>query len=144
MGYLTSLEPFATGLFSPLSAFDRLWAERSNNESTEQGAFMPRVDVLETQDAYVIEVELAGVDPQTVDVSLLDDTLTILGERPARARQEGERLWRQERSAGKFERRFSFPVSVDADHVEAKHTHGLLTIRVAKAPETQPRKIAIQ
>jgi HSP20 family protein len=145
MRYLTTLEPF--GLAS--TAFDRLWSGlgRDALEQTRADSRMPApaVDVVEAPDAYAIEVELPGVDPATVEITLLDDVLTIKGEKPARPQpQDGERIWARERSVGSFERRFRFPVAVDADRVEAHAEHGVLHVRVHKAPESQPRRIEVK
>ena len=143
MRYLTTLEPF--GLAN--SAFDRLWSGLNQDLARSEersGSYTPRVDVVEAPDAYTIELEIPGVDPKAVEVTLLDDVLTVRGEKPARRDLgETERSWSSERSHGQFERRFRFPVAVDADGVTAQAANGVLSLRVAKAPEAKPHRIEI-
>lgn len=140
MRYLTTFEPFELAS----TAFDRLWSGLDHDARARAATFSPPADVLESSDAYTIELELPGVDPKTVDVTLLDDVLTISGAKPDRpAPSEGDRTWATERRSGSFERKFRFPVAVDADSVTAHTAHGVLTLRVAKAPEAKPRRIQI-
>lgn len=121
--------------------FFRGLAPSAKKEST---TWTPRVNVKETETAYLIEAELPGLDPAAVEITLLDKTLTLKGERAAETRQEGERFHLIERSHGSFSRLFNFPETVDAESVSATSEHGLLTIEVKKVPKAQPRRITIQ
>lgn len=108
-----------------------------------QGVF-PAVNLYETADVYVLTAELPGVDPGNIHVSIEGSTVTLEGERKADYAQEGISLHRRERQAGSFRRAFQLPAAIQADAVEANHRHGVLTLRLPKTPEHQPRRIAVQ
>jgi len=105
--------------------------------------FVPRFDVKETKDAYVINADLPGVKDEALDVSLSGNLLTISGNREEERRQEGESYYALERSHGSFARSFTMPAGVDAESVTADLKHGVLTLRIPKKPEAQPKRIAI-
>jgi HSP20 family protein len=109
-----------------------------------QGVFPP-VNLYETTDAYVLTAELAGVEPEDIDVSLEGSTISIQGERKIDfGSYENASTHRRERQSGTFRRAFSLPRKVEADKVEAAHRNGVLMIRVPKSPEARPRQIAVQ
>ena len=105
--------------------------------------FVPHFDVKETKDAYVINADLPGVKDDELDVSLSGNLLTVSGKREDEQREEGESYFAVERSHGSFTRSFTMPDGVDADHVTADLKQGVLTLRIPKKPETQPKRIAI-
>ncbi|HEY2067045.1 MAG TPA: Hsp20/alpha crystallin family protein [Gemmatimonadaceae bacterium] len=108
--------------------------------------WVPAMDVAERGDAYLVQAELPGVSPDQVDVSFEQNVLTIRGTKPASfdVNAEGElRVFAAERVHGGFERSVRLPEFVDADRIEAKFAHGLLTITVPKAEAAKPRRIAI-
>jgi HSP20 family protein len=94
------------------------------------GAFVPAADIEETDDGFLIEVELPGVDKKDVDVSLSGRRLTISGERKEKERTGV--LRRRVRSVGAFRYEVVLPADVDEDSVEARLHDGVLTVRVAK------------
>ena len=105
--------------------------------------FVPRFDVKETQDAYVINADLPGVKDEALNVSLNGNLLTISGTREEEHREEGESYYAMERSHGSFARSFTMPDSVDGESVTADLKQGVLTVRIPKRPEAQPKRIAI-
>jgi HSP20 family protein len=105
--------------------------------------FAPRFDVKETKDAYVITADLPGVKDEELDVSLSGNLLTISGKREEEHREEGESYYAMERSQGSFARSFTMPDGVDAENVSADLKQGVLTLRIPKKPEAQPKRIAI-
>jgi HSP20 family protein len=104
-------------------------------------AWRPRVDVIDAEKEYVLEVDLPGVDPNSVQVELEQGLLQITGERQASHGDQATYTYR-ERRAGKFERSFRVPEAVDADAITAKFDKGVLEIRVPKVERS--RKIPIQ
>lgn len=108
-------------------------------------AFAPAFEVRETKDAYVFEADVPGVAEKDLDIQMTGNVLTISGERRhERAENEGgERYFAVERSYGKFTRAFSLPDGTDAEHVTADVKNGVLTLRVPKKPEVQPRRIPL-
>lgn len=107
------------------------------------GGYIPRFDVKETKDAYVLKADLPGVKDEEVDVSLSSNMLTISGKKEEEHREEGEQYYAMERTYGSFSRSFSLPDSVDSEHVTAELKDGVLTVNVPKRPEAQPKKIQI-
>lgn len=103
----------------------------------------PAVNVYEDRQAVIVECELPGVDPSTIDVSTTGDVLTIKGERPALSPDESTRVHIQERRYCSFNRAVMLPADVQSDKAEAKYEHGVLRIKLPKAPEAQPRQVAI-
>ena len=105
--------------------------------------FVPRFDVKEAKDAYVISADLPGVKDEDLNVSLNGNLLTISGTREEEHREEGESYFAMERSHGSFARSFTMPDGVDGDSVTADLKQGVLTVRIPKKPEVQPKRIAI-
>jgi HSP20 family protein len=111
--------------------------------ATSGPEFTPRFDVKEAKDGYVIKADLPGVRDEDLDISLNGNLLTISGKRDEDHREEGEAYYAMERSHGGFARSFTMPESVDSDGVTADLKNGVLTVRIPKKPEAQPRRIAI-
>jgi len=105
--------------------------------------FVPRFDVKETKDAYVISADLPGVKDEDLNVSLNGNLLTISGTREEEHQEAGESYYAMERSHGSFARSFTMPDGVDGDSVTADLKQGVLTLRIPKKPEAQPKRIAI-
>ncbi|MBL8913820.1 MAG: Hsp20/alpha crystallin family protein [Archangium sp.] len=101
---------------------------------------VPPVDLVETQDALVLTMDLPGYDPKALDLQVEGDVLTVRAEREAPA--SGTWL-RQERTFGSIARSFVLPPTVDATKCEAKSEHGVLTITVPRREEARPRTINV-
>ena len=106
------------------------------------GAWMPVTDIEETDDAWVIEVELPGVDRKDVNVEMRDSELIISGEIKEKERKGV--LRRQTRKTGEFEYRVTLPGDSDAEHIEANLHDGVLTVRVPKTEQAKPRRIEVK
>jgi HSP20 family protein len=115
------------GTFSPASA---------------RSAF-PALNLYESEDAYVLTAEIPGIGPEDLEISLEGATVTLRGERKL-ASEEGASVHRSERPAGAFRRALDLPVPIDGEKVEATHRHGVLTLRLPKAPEHRPRQISVK
>ena len=114
---------------------------------TDNRAWVPAIDVVETQDAYVLYAELPGVDPSQIDVKFEKSVLTVHGTKsPAfDATRNGEhRIYAAERVTGTFERSIRLPEFVDGDKITAEFDNGLLTLTVPKARAAQPRRIEVK
>lgn len=107
--------------------------------------FVPSLDLKSDAAAYTLSLELPGVSPDDVKVEVLDNTLTISGEKKAEELPKDASQHVQERSYGSFSRSMSLPEDADVDNIGASHKDGVLTITVPrKAPEKpQARAIAI-
>ena len=138
--------------YSPLginqlqSEINRIFRSFDDSESSSATAdWVPTVDINEFDDRFQLFVDLPGVDPDHVDITLDNGVLTISGERRPEALAEGEkRVQRRiERGEGRFYRRFILPDMVDADNVEARNRFGVLEITIPKQAKAQPRRITI-
>jgi HSP20 family protein len=109
---------------------------------TERAAWSPLVDIEETDDAYVVEAELPGVNREDVDVELVGNELAITGEIKERERKGTIR--RKTRRTGRFDYRVSLPDQVDAENIDAALEHGVLTLRVPKSERAQRRRIEVK
>jgi HSP20 family protein len=117
---------------------------RALNESeTGPAGWAPRADIQELEAAYRLDVELPGMTKKDIDLTFEDHVLTIAGERTFQGDNEAKGFRRFERAYGKFSRSFTLPNTVDAENIEAKFKDGILTVTVPKAPEVQPKRIAI-
>ncbi|WP_433608161.1 Hsp20/alpha crystallin family protein [Dactylosporangium sp. CA-139114] len=102
----------------------------------------PPVDVEETEDAYVVDVDLPNVNPEDVSLEMRGEELRISGTFEERGR--GGIVRRQGRQTGEFEYMIDLPSDIDSDRVQATYSNGVLTVTVPKAREGQPRRIEIQ
>lgn len=106
--------------------------------------FTPAADILETGEEFVVRLDVPGVSPKDVKVTLVADTLTIRGERKFEDSQEKASLHYRERAAGSFERTFKVAGPVRSDQVHAQYRDGVLEVRVPKADEARPREIEVR
>ena len=95
-------------------------------------AWQPAIDVLETHDAYLIEVDLPGVSPEQVEIHVEGNRLTIRGARHATLRAETARSLRVERTFGSFCRTLDLAHAVDPERLEKHVEHGILHARLPK------------
>ena len=107
-----------------------------------EGAWIPLADVSETDDAYVVEVDLPGANRDQIDIQVQDRELVITGEIPD-SEQQGRRH-RRSRRTGRFEFHTYLPGDVNADSVNAQLSDGVLTVTVPKAEKAKPRHIEIK
>jgi HSP20 family protein len=125
---------------------NRLFSNWGDSESSAATAgWVPTVDIQEFDDRFQLFVDLPGVEPSAVDITLDNGVLTISGERNFPQVPEGEQMInrRTERGQGKFHRRFILPETVDADKVKASDRHGVLEISIPKQAKAQPRRIKV-
>lgn len=113
------------------------------SEEVSSRAWMPAVDVRETEEGLRLDVELPGLSSEDVDITVENRVLTIRGERKFEVGVDRDSYHRIERAYGAFSRSFTLPTNVSADEVAASFADGVLTIAIPKAEEARPRKIAI-
>jgi HSP20 family protein len=108
-----------------------------------QATWLPPVDIYETEDAFVLEAELPGFTTEDLDIELVENRLTLRGERKAPSDVKEEQYRRHERAYGCFERSFLLPAVIERDHVTAEMHHGVLTLRLPKSDLAKPKRIPI-
>ena len=108
--------------------------------------FAPRSEASVEGACYEITIELPGVKPEDIEVSARDGALTVKGEKRAERAVQGKSYFFSEREYGAFQRTFRLPPDADEDRIEAEFRDGVLTLKIAKAVETEPKpkKIAIR
>jgi HSP20 family protein len=123
--------------------FNRAAGRSTDTSSQAARAWAPALDIAERKDAYLVTVELPGVNPDDINITLENNLLTIQGERRQASESAGQQFHRIERAYGSFRRSVSLPSTVQADAIQASHDNGLLRLVVPKAEEAKPKKIAI-
>jgi HSP20 family protein len=107
------------------------------------GAFPP-VNMWSNEQGVVLTAELPGIDPAELDVSVEKDSLTLCGKRAGQPAQEDDQFVRRERWFEPFSRTIDLPFEVDPDRCEASYEKGVLTLKLQRAPEHQPKKLTIK
>jgi len=121
------------GSFSPQRVFDNAPA-----------ALLPAVNLRDTEDAVLVEVELPGVEPKEIEITVENETLTIAGEKKECSEHSTEHYTHVERRFGSFRRDIALPSSVDTEKIEAKHDKGVLSIRLPKRESAVPKRIEVK
>ena len=103
----------------------------------------PAMDLVETEDHFVLRADLPGVAESDVKVELEDNVLTLSGERRHEQEVKKGGYYRIERPSGTFARTLTLPEGVDADAVEATFDKGVLEVRIPKPEQRKPRRVAI-
>jgi len=117
--------------------FDQVWGGR-------QESWLPAVDVFDTKESVVLKAEIAGMDPDDIQIEVEDNVLTIKGERKFEEQVDEERYYRVERRFGSFQRSLALPQGVKADDIVAAYEDGILTVTVPKVEEEKPKKIEVK
>jgi len=135
---MTSLlirDPF---LAAPFRLMDELL--RTSGNGNRVNGFTPPVDVHETEDEYLVKIDLPGVKSEVVNIEVNDNVLAISG---SRVTDETAAAQLVERPYGSFARTLTLPQGVDSDSIEAAFRDGVLELRIPKPAERKPKKIAI-
>ncbi len=122
---------------------DFLTRGRGREEGLETGAWLPAVDIYETDNDVVVKAELPGVKKDEIGVEVKAGVLTLRGERKHEKEIKEESYHRVERLYGTFLRSFTLPASVEEDKVSAKLTEGVLEIHLPKKAESKPKQVKI-
>lgn len=116
--------------------FERGWRPRATE--------YPPLNVWSNQDGIIVQAELPGFNLDDIDISVVQNTLTLRGVRKPEALKEGENFHRRERWTGQFVRTLELPFEVDNGKVEAEYQNGVLSIRLPRTEEHKPKKISIK
>lgn len=126
---------------SPFRELDALFNQRDARAAWVAGRPMP-MDAYRRGDNVWVHLDLPGVAADTIDISVERNVLTVTAERSYQ-REEGDRVYFDERHEGTFRRQVSLGEGLDADTIEADFTDGVLTLRIPVAAQAKPRKIAV-
>jgi HSP20 family protein len=135
---LTGIDPFRDAR-TVEEALDRFVGR-----AFSQNAWVPAIDVNESEDRFVVTMDLPGLEPDEVQVMFEDQVLTVRGTREFSKEDEGVHYHRIERSYGSFARSVRLPQAADGAKIEASFDKGVLTLEVPKRDEAKPRAIEVK
>ena len=137
-----NLDPMAG--FRHLSReLERLFGRSADDSRRVGGGTYPPLNVLDGQDDILVQCEVPGLDMGDLEVYVAGDQLTVSGNRASAVPEEGVTLHRRERDAGHFSRAVTLPGPVDSSRTQATLADGVLTVRIPKAEEAKPKRIAV-
>jgi len=120
-----------------------LHAQQGSGRATAT-AWAPALDISERKDAYLVTVELPGIELDDLEITMEDGLLTIQGERQFTSESTEQQFHRIERRYGAFRRSITLPAQVQAEQIEASFDNGVLQIVVPKAEEAKPKRIQVR
>jgi HSP20 family protein len=123
------------------SIFGRVFGETGARQSVD--SFTPAADLRREGDTWMLSMALPGVSPDKVEIDVVGRTLRVRGERIATEKSKSEPIV-SEISYGRFEREFTLPEDIDAQHVEATYRHGMLELVLPLSEGAKPRRIEVK
>ena len=136
MSLLVRPEPFSI-------EFNRLFNSLWDAPSAVSQRWVPEMDLVETEDHYLLKADLPGMKQDDVSIEAGDGALTISGERKIEYERKEKGFFRLERSFGKFSRSLTLPDGVDPDKIQAAFHDGVLDVTIPKPEERKPRRIEV-
>ncbi|MDP2211570.1 MAG: Hsp20/alpha crystallin family protein [Candidatus Aquicultor sp.] len=106
--------------------------------------WMPDVDIYEKENKIYVRMDIPEIEPEDIDISIVNNTMKIKGERKMTEEVKEESYYRMERRYGSFERMIELPVSVKMDDIEATYKNGVLHVELPKAEEAKAKEIKIK
>ena len=137
---LTLWRPFG-GLFGLSREFEDAFGDKPTNGGHVD--YAPAVDIEENADHFLVSADLPGVSEKDIEVKVQDGVLLLSGKRETSKEEKTEGGTYRERSYGSFCRTFTLGDGVDAAKIEAAYKNGVLTVKLPKKAETQPRQIPV-
>jgi len=134
-------------IFSLKSDMDRLFDNFFTDRTSQLQSYSditPIVDVEETDQEFLISVEIPGIKKDDIKITFENNYLTISGEKKIKKDVKKENFHHMERSYGKFSRTLAIPAGVKLDKIEAEYEQGVLNIKVPKAEEAKPKQIEVK
>src|SRR4030042_1532524 len=120
------------------------WPRQASQEVMTTGDWTPRVDIAETDEAFVIKAEIPEVKKEDVKVTVDNGVLTIRGERKQEKEEKGKKFHRVERYYGSFTRSFTLPDNVDETKVKSSFKDGMLNLQIQKTEKAKPKAIEVK
>lgn len=111
---------------------------------TSGAGWVPSLDVRESDDEITVQAEIPGVTAEDFDISVIDDVLSISGEKKEESEEKGDNFYRKERRFGSFRRSIALPAAVDTEKISAEYDRGVLMVRLAKIEKAVPKKIQVK
>ena len=124
------------------SFIDSFWKNYDNDSTVSN--WNPQTDIKETDDSYLLSIDLPGLDPKEVKVNLEGNILSISGERKFEEVKDNETYHRVEKRFGKFMRQFTLPKDIDNAKIDADFKNGQLNVTIIKSEKVKPKQIEIK
>ena len=131
---LVRLNP-TRNFFPSINNFDQLLGSFFESNTDYSAAWAPVVDLSESKEGYELTAEIPGMKKEDITVSLKDNILTVSGEKKVEKKEESKKIFRSERSYGKFERSFKLIEEVKSDSIKANYSDGILRVTIPKDEE---------
>jgi len=112
-------------------------------EYDKEFSFRPRVDVLEKEHSFELNVLLPGLEKENVSIEMENNKLVVSGERTQKATAENEKYHSVESFFGKFRRSFNLPKNIDSENIKAAFKNGILEISIPKAEADKTGKVIV-
>src|SRR5947199_6804805 len=123
--------------------FNSFFESSSPANGTSLRRWIPAMDLVETDDDFVLRADLPGLTEDDVNIELEDNVLTLSGERKSEREEKNEGYYRVERASGSFQRSLTLPEGVDPEGIKADFDKGVLEVRIPKPQQRKPRKVTI-
>jgi HSP20 family protein len=124
--------------------FDRLWHKGVTTGPFDGQGWAPAMDLYECANDYTLFVEVPGVDPNSIELSVLSGALTVRGSKAPREEEHpGQQRIRSERRFGSFCRTVDLPAEINADAIDAKCAGGVLRVTIPKVEASRPKAIKV-
>jgi HSP20 family protein len=127
----------------PYRDVDRLFQQLWNAQQGGPRPMAMPMDAYRKDDSFLLQLDLPGVAPDSIDLSVEDSVLTISAERPAPAKGEGVESVIAERTFGTFTRQVVLGKTLDSERIEASYEGGVLTVAIPVAEQAKPRRIEV-
>lgn len=124
--------------------FNRVFGENAFAPRTHERRWTPALDLRETEDSFIIEADMPGMKREDVDIEVMDDVVTITGERKVEGEGKKDGYHHVERSYGSFRRSFSVPGGIRGDKANAEFKDGVLRVTLPKKKEVKPKAIKVK
>lgn len=129
--------------YTPYLTLESIFSSHDLMELDINCSYLPLSDVIETQDEYIIEMELPGVSKKNITIEIQENLITVSGEKEKNSEGEQKRYHCMGRVYGKFKRSFNLPGPFNMHEVKAKLDKGVLTINIPKLVEKRCKRIII-
>lgn len=113
-------------------------------DRTRNGGWFPALDISDSDNELTLRLEVPGIEPKALNVSVTGRVLTVTGEKKEETERKGEDFYHRERRFGTFRRSIELPEAVDADRITAEYSNGVATIRVPKKASVKPRQVEVR
>ncbi len=125
---------------------ERIWDRLSSEITTAplERDWHASLDLTETEESLVAEIEVPGINPDNIDISVAPEVLTVTGEKKQETGGQEKNYHVVERTYGRFSRSINLPTVVNPDRVEARYKDGILRITMEKRDETKSKRIEVK